>query len=182
MKNIFIGGVARSYKSVFINKLKEHFNYNHIPFDYFVSSLKDSFFDVDINTNVVMNEESSKKIAMYLDRVCSIMECSNEKFIIDSAQILPSDIVKYLDRDKWDIYYFGYPDLTAKAKLKQMSRYNTDKDWTYNKSDKELLEVLNKLVLSSRRIQKDCRNIGITFVDTSNDYEKTINSIIRSIN
>ena len=43
MKNIFIAGVAKSGKSTLARILKEKYNYNHIPLDYFASSLKRNF-------------------------------------------------------------------------------------------------------------------------------------------
>lgn len=43
MKNIFVGGVSKSGKSAFSNKIKNAY-YNHIPLDYFASSVLRGIF------------------------------------------------------------------------------------------------------------------------------------------
>ena len=99
MKNIFIGGVSKSGKSTLSKKLKKDI-YNHIPLDYFASSFKRNFPMNNITSNVVVSETSSKNLSLFLSRVIEIIDTTNEKFIIDSAHILPEDINKYLDRNK----------------------------------------------------------------------------------
>ena len=101
MKNIFIGGVAKSGKSTLAKKLCKDEKYNHIPVDYFTASFKRNYPDVGIVSNVVVNEETSAKLSLFLSTVIGIIDTTDEKFIIDSAHIMPNDIVKYIDRDKW---------------------------------------------------------------------------------
>ena len=105
MKNIFIAGVARSGKSTLSKKFLEKEKYNHIPLDYFTSSLKHNFKETKITSNVVIDRESSKNLSLLLSRVIDIMNGSDELFIIDSAHIMPKDIIEYLDRDKWDLLF-----------------------------------------------------------------------------
>lgn len=170
MKNIFIAGVARSGKSTLAKKIQKNGDFNHIPLDYFASSLKHNFPETKITSNVVIDSESSKNLSLLLSRVINIIDCKDEKFIIDSAHIMPDDIIKYLDKDKWDIYYVGYPNINVDDKLKQIREYDDDSDWTYKKSDSELREILSKLIEISKKIQSDCEKHDIKFVDTSYDF------------
>ena len=62
MKNIFIAGVARSGKSTLAKKLQENTRYNHIPLDYFTSSLKHKFPETNITSNVVINKTNSENL------------------------------------------------------------------------------------------------------------------------
>ena len=96
MKNIFIAGVAKSGKSTLAKILQKKGDYNHIPLDYFASSLKRNFSNTNITSNVVIDRESSKRLALLLSRVVEIIDTTDEKFIIDSAHILPKDIINYL--------------------------------------------------------------------------------------
>lgn len=177
MKNIFIAGVARSGKSTLSKKLKESGKYNYIPLDYFTSSLKHNFPEVQITSNVVIDRVSSKKLALLLSRVIKIMDNSNERFIIDSAHILPQDIIEYLDRDKWDIYYFGYPSISPDDKLKLIRKYDKESDWTFKKSDEELLSILEQLINISVEIKAVCEKFNIPFIDTSNSISDVIHNI-----
>lgn len=167
MKNIFIGGTAKSGKSTLSKKLCEKGNYNHIPLDYFASSFKHNFPELGISSNVIINDESSKKLSLFLKRVIEIINNSDELFIIDSAHILPSDIINYLDRNKWEVYYLGYPETSANEKIKQIRKYESISDWTYNKTDKELYEIFDKLIDLSKKIKDECETNNIEFIDTS---------------
>ena len=177
MKNVFIAGVARSGKSTLSKKLKESGNYNYIPLDYFASSLKHNFPEVQITSNVVIDRISSKKLALLLSRVIKIIDSNNERFIIDSAHILPQDIIEYLDRDKWDIYYFGYPNINPYDKLEIIRKYDKKTDWTFRKSDEELLSILEQLIDISVEIKDECEKFNIPFIDTSNGISDSINNI-----
>lgn len=158
MKNIFVGGVSKSGESTFSNKIKNVY-YNHIPLDYFASSFKRNFPDTNITSNVVVSKTSSKNLSLFLSRVIEIIDSTDEKFIIDSAHILPEDINVYLDRDKWDIYYLGYPNTDKESKVKDIRKYETEEDWTYKKSDEKLLDIFDKLILLSKDEQKMCENL-----------------------
>ena len=164
MKNIFIGGVAKSGK----------YNMNHIPIDYFASSFKHNFPNIGITSNVIINDESSKLLSLFLSRFIEIAESNDEEFfILDSAHILPQDIIQYLNPEKWDVYYLGYPNTTSEDKIKEIKKY-TKGGWTDNKSQEELLEIFNELIMISKNIQKTCLDKSITFIDTSNKDILTI--------
>lgn len=98
-------------------------------------------------------------MSLFLSRVIEIIDSTDEKFIIDSAHILPEDINVYLDRDKWDIYYLGYPNTDKESKVKDIRKYETEEDWTYKKSDEKLLDIFDKLILLSKDEQKMCENL-----------------------
>ena len=168
MKNIFIGGVAKSGKSRLAVDLCKKYGMNHIPIDYFASSFKHNFPDVNITSDVVINKESSKLLALFLSRFITIAEAKNDElFVLDSAHILPEDILKYLDPQKWDIYYLGYPNTTAKEKINEIEKY-TKGGWTSKRSHEELMELFNELILLSKNIQNTCIDNNIEFIDTSN--------------
>ena len=177
MKNIFIGGVAKSGKSRLATHLCKKYSMNHIPLDYFASSFKHNFESLGITSNVVIDKDSSKKLSLFLSRFIEIAELvDDEFFIIDSAHILPNDIIKYLNRDKWDIYYLGYPNTTPEEKIEEVNKY-TKGGWTTKRSKDELLKTFDKLINISSNIEESCKESNITFIDTSN---KDILSIVKN--
>ena len=168
MKNIFIGGVAKSGKSRLAVHLCKKYNMNHIPLDYFASSFKHNFPEVGITSNVVIDSESSKKFALFLSRFIEIVESKDDEFfVLDSAHILPEDIIKYLDRDKWDIYYLGYSNITPEEKILEIKKY-TKGGWTNKKTKEELLGIFKILINTSKDIEKICKESNIKYIDTSN--------------
>ena len=169
MKNIFIGGVAKSGKSRLATYLCNKYNMNHIPVDYFASSFKHNFPDIGITSNVVINEYSSKLLSLFLSRFIEIAESKNDEFfVVDSAHVLPKDIIKYLNTEKWDIYYLGYTNTTPIKKIEEIKKYTKD-GWTSKKSQDELLEIFNKLIAISNNIKEECAENNIIYIDTSND-------------
>ena len=169
MKNIFIGGVAKSGKSRLAEHLCKKYNMNHIPLDYFASSFKHNFPDVGITSNVIIDEKSSKLLSLFISRFIDIVESKNDEFfVLDSAHILPQDIIEYLDRDKWDIYYLGYPNTTAEDKIEEIKKY-TKGGWTNKKTKEELLGIFKILINTSDDIKNTCVKNNIKFIDTSNN-------------
>lgn len=178
MKNIFVGGVARSGKSTLSEKLCKKGPYNHLPLDYITASLKRNFPECNIKSSVVINDDTSTRLSLLLSTVINIMDDKDEKFIIDSAHIMPKDIVKYLDRDKWDIYFVGYPNIAKEEKFETIRKYDTERDWTSRKTDEELLDIIDKLINISKEIEKQCKELNISFVDTSKDIFEVIDKAI----
>lgn len=173
MKNIFIAGVARSGKSTLSEKICNDFKYNHFPLDYITSSLKKNFPECNINSNVVINDSSSK-LALLLSTVFNIIDTKEEKFIIDSAHIMPKDIIRYINRENWNIYYVGYPNITKEEKFAIIRMYDTSKDWTNKRTDEDLLNTIDKLINISKEIEKQCLELNIPFIDSSNNLLEDI--------
>ena len=167
MKNIFIGGVAKSGKSRLATKLCQQNHYNHIPVDYFASSFKHHFKEIGITSNVIIDKKSSELLGKFLSRVIEIIESKDDEFfILDSAHIYPRDIIPYLNPEKWDIYYLGYPNITKDQKLEEIQKYNVG-GWIQKKTDQELLEIFTALIEISKEIEKECQEYTISFIDTS---------------
>lgn len=180
-KNIFIAGVAKSGKSTLAEKLCQDKRHNHIPLDYFASSLKHNFKETKITSNVVINEESSKNLSLLLSRVINIINDKDELFIIDSAHILPRHIIEYIDLNKWDIYYLGYPNITKEDKFNLLRKYDKETDWTRKRTDEELLDTIDKLITLSKEIEQDCLKHNIPFIDTSKDLIQDIEEALQNI-
>ncbi len=169
MKNIFIGGVAKSGKSRLAVELCKKNHMNHIPLDYFASSFKHYFPEIGIVSNVMIDEKSSELLAKFLSRFIEIADSmGDEFFIVDSAHILPHDILPYLNPEKWDIYYLGYPSMTSNEKFDEVMQYAND-GWVAKKSKEELLKTLDGLIHLSKMIEKECREYSIPFINTSRD-------------
>lgn len=178
-KNVFVGGVARSGKSTFSKRLCTRNKYNHFPLDYVISSLKNNFPECNISSSVVIGD-SSERVALLLSTIARIMESKDEKFIVDSAHVMPKDVVPYLDRDKWDIYFIGYPNISKFTKFSTIRKYDDKTDWTSRRSDEELLSVIEKLISISKKIQEECEELDIPFIDTSSDMIEVIDEFFET--
>lgn len=177
IKNIFIGGVARSGKGSLAELIKQNCkDYNHMSLDYFTASLKQNFPETNIKTSVIIGD-SSPKLALLLSTVMNIINDKDEKYIIDSAHIMPHDILKYIDRDKWDVFFLGYPNTTAEEKIKIVLEKDSQFDWTHKKPYDEVYFRISNLVRISKEIQAECDKYGIKFIDTSVNFDEEINKV-----
>lgn len=68
------------------------------------------------------------------------------------------------------MYCIAYPNIDALEKLKLIRKYDDSSDWTYNKTDEELLKTISELVKISKVMEMQSKNLGIKFIDSSN-YE-----------
>ena len=177
MKNIFIGGVARSGKGTLSEEIKKVCpQYNHISLDYITASLSKNFPETGIKTSVIIGD-SSPKLALLLSKTMEIINTKNEKFIIDSAHIMPKDLIRHIDRENWDIYYLGYPRVATDEKVRVILEKDDENDWTKKKSPEELAYRIEKLIEISKKIQKQCSEFNIEFIDTSFDFDETIKKV-----
>lgn len=177
MKNIYIGGVARAGKGTLAELIKNNCPmYNHISLDYITASLKENFPETGIKTSVVIGD-SSPKLALLLSKTMDIMNTKEERFIIDSAHIMPHDILKYIDREKWDIYFLGYPNTTAEEKIKIVLEKDDPQDWTHKKTYDELYYRISNTVRISKEIEDECKKFNIEFIDTSFEFDNEIKKV-----
>ena len=169
VKNIFIGGVAKSGKSRLAVNLCKKYGMSHIPLDYFTSSFKHIFPELGISSDVIINKKTSELLSSYLARVIEIIELRDDEFfVLDTAHVFPEDIVKYLDRDKWNIYYLAYPNAIVKNKISEINKYISG-GWTSSKNNNELESTFKKLIEISKNIEDQCKSADIDFIDTSNE-------------
>lgn len=137
--------------------------------DYFVSSFKYNIPEAGITSNVVIEKESSKKLSKFLSRIIEIIDFVNneDKYLIDSAHLYPEDIIQYIDKEKWEVYFLGYPNISVEEKFEELRKY-VHGGWPAKKSDEELKDTLKELIKISKEIERQCRKHNINFIDASN--------------
>lgn len=79
----------------------------------------------------------------------------------------PEDIINYIDLNKMDIYFLGYPDTTVDKKFIEIRKY-IHNGWPADKTDDELKIIIKELINISKEIEKQCIIHNIKFINTSN--------------
>ena len=179
-KNIFIGGVARAGKSTIAEKISNNSIYNHFPVDYIATSFNKNFPNCGINNHVVI-DSGSVNLSLFLSTVIEKMDKSNERQVIDSAHIMPRDIIKYLDKEKWIMFFVGYPNITPEEKFINIRKNDSITSWTRNFNDDEMLSLTKQLVEISQKIKSECLKYNIKFIDTSYNFINTIEEFIKQL-
>lgn len=91
---------------------------------------------------------------------------------------MPKDIIEYIDRDKWDIIYIGYPNVSPQDKFNLIRKLEHEFSWTHRRSDEELFPMIEQLVEISKEIEKQCKELNIKFIDTSGDINEVLKELI----
>jgi len=179
-KNIFIGGAARSGKSTIAEKISNNSIYNHFPVDYIATSFNKNFPNCGINNRVVI-DSGSVNLSLFLSTVIEKMDKSNERYVIDSAHIMPRDIIKYLDKEKWAMFFVGYPNITPEEKLVNIRNNDNITSWTRNFNDDEMLNLTKQLIEVSKKIKSECLKYNVKFIDTSYNFINTIDDFVNQL-
>lgn len=179
-KNIFIGGVARAGKSTISEKICVNSIYNHFPVDYIATSFKRNFPQCGINDKVII-DNGSVNLSLFLSTVIEKMNKTNERFVIDSAHVMPKDIIQYLNREQWDIFFIGYPNILPEVKFNNIRENDSKLCWTRHFNDKDMLELTKGLIEKSKEIEKQCKKYNIRFIDTSTNFSKAIEHAVLEI-
>ena len=79
----------------------------------------------------------------------------------------PEDIINYIDLNKMDIYFLGYPDTTVDKKFIEIRKY-IHNGWPADKTDDELKIIIKELINISKEIEKQCIIHNIKFINTTN--------------
>jgi hypothetical protein len=93
----------------------------------------------------------------------------------------PTAVSNAFSRDKTQIVAIGYPDLSPNDVLANLRKYDDDDSWTYWVKDEELLKKCESWVAESKRLESECKTLGIPFLNTSFDREIVISEFIKSI-
>lgn len=179
-KNIFIGGAARAGKSTIAERISKNNIYNHFPVDYIATSFSRNFPHCGVNNKVII-DNGSTNLSLFLSTIIEKIDERDEKFVIDSAHVMPKDIVQYIDREKWEIFFVGYPNILLKNKFNNIRMFDGKKSWTRNFNDEEMLELTKELIELSKKIEKQCKEYNIKFIDTSNNFFESLEQAVTEI-
>jgi len=181
-KHLIVGGVVRSGKTIFCKKLVETFSISHIPVDKMVVSLHNVFPSYNIRHSNINYQERCENLAPFL---YDFMEQNkkNGKFIyvFDSYHILPEHVFLKLDLRFFHVFFFGYPAITVNEKCKYIKDYAKKHGcWTEGcyRDDRALKQAVENSIEKSKKLKQESEKYGFTFVDTSYDFEKTINKLV----
>ena len=92
--------------------------------------------------------------------------------VLDMYQLLPEDYDRYLRDANCDIAYFITSDVTPEERFAIQKKYDTEKDYTFWKSNEELREGAEYIVEQSILIREQCEKYGLPYYETARDREK----------
>lgn len=98
---------------------------------------------------------------------------------LDMYQLLPEDYMKYIHGANCEIFYFISSDVTPEERFAIQKKYDTEKDYTFYKSDEELRADAVLLVEQSVYIKEQCQKYGLPYFETAKNREQTFRRFLQ---
>ena len=185
-KHIIIAGVPRAGKSTIAQKISKQYGYQHISMDSIIAGIEKTFPEtrVDSDANVPQRDNItfiSSKMAPFIRAMMDSGEYNECDYgmVIDIYQLLPQDYVRYIDSSICDIYYFITSDVSPEERYEILIANDTQKDYTYYKSEDENKNSCIEIVDVSKMMKEQCEIYDIPFYETSRNRENVICSFIK---
>ena len=184
--NIIISGVPRAGKSTIAHLLSKQFGYNHISMDSIIAGFERCFPDTGVNTYQGLSSMDtlrviSGKMAPFVRAMLDSGEYDENDpgMALDMYQLLPEDYEKYIRGANCEIVYLITSDVTPEERFAIQKKYDTEKDYTFYKSDEELREGAQYLVEQSLLMKKQCEIYGLPYYETARNREQAIAQFLK---
>lgn len=102
--------------------------------------------------------------------------------VMDMYQLLPEDYMKYIHGANCEIAYFITSDVTPEERFAIQKQYDTERDYTFYKSDAELREGAVYIVEQSICIKEQCQKYGLPYFETARDRERVFQCFLQDFN
>ena len=102
-------------------------------------------------------------------------------YIVETCDITPKKAKELFNQDDTILLFLGTPKLSIVEHFNEIRKYETQRDWTYNRSDEEILNHVKYWLDKSKKFEKECKELDIWFVDTSFNRKKALNHTLKNI-
>ena len=186
--NIIIAGVPRAGKSTVSHMLSKEFGYQHVSMDSIIAGFEKCFPETGVSTYCGLSSMDtlkliSSKMTPFVRAMLDSAEYDEFEpgMVLDMYQLLPEDYDKYLRDANCEIVYLLTSDITPKERFEIQKKYDTPKDYTFYKSDEELIEGAHYIVEQSILMKEQCEKYGLRYYETAHDREEVIKRLIKDL-
>ena len=187
MKNsLIIAGVPRAGKSTVSHLLSKRYGYQHIRMDSIIAGFEKCFPETGVNTYQGLSSLETLRIisGKMAPFVRAMLDSggyggSEPGMVLDMYQLLPEDYDRYIRGSGCEIAYFITSDVTPEERFLIQKKYDTEKDYTFYKSDEELREGAEYIVEQSILIREQCRQYALPYYETAKERERAIHHFLR---
>jgi hypothetical protein len=187
--NIIIAGVPRAGKSTVSHLLSKRYGYQHISMDSIIAGFEKCFPETGVNTYQGLSSLEtlrviSSKMAPFVRAMLDSGEYDEFEpgMVLDMYQLLPEDYDKYIRGANCEIAYFITSDVSPEERFLIQKKYDTEKDYTFYKSDDELREGAEYIVEQSIMMKEQCKRYGLPYYETAKQRDLAIQRFLQDFN
>lgn len=189
--NIIIAGVSRAGKSTLSNMLARRFGYQHVSMDAIIAGMEAAFPELGFKwwpSEATQSEEfdlfrnASEKVALFIRAMLESAEYDEFEpgMVADAFQLLPEHYMKYLSDKNCEIAYLITSEVTPEERFAIHRTYDTEKDYSFQFSDEEMLSHCKYVVERSRFLREQCEKYGLLYFETAKNRFDVFDQIIQS--
>ena len=184
--NIIIAGVPRAGKSTVSRLLSKRYGYQHVSMDSIIAGFERCFPETGVSTYQGLSSMEtlrviSGKIAPFIRAMLDSGEYDEAEpgMVLDMYQLLPEDYDRYVRGAECEIAFFITSDVTPEERYRIQKRYDTEKDYTFFKSDEELREGAEYIVEQSILFREQCKKYGLPYYETARERDRAVQRFLR---
>ena len=184
--NLIIAGVPRAGKSTVSHLLSKRYGYQHVSMDSIIAGFEKCFPETGVNTYQGLSSLEtlrviSGKMAPFVRAMLNSSEYDEFEpgMVLDMYQLLPEDYDRYIRGANCEIAYFITSDVSPEERFLIQKKYDTEKDYTFYKSDDELREGAEYIVEQSILMKAQCEKYGLPYYETAKERERAIQCFLR---
>ncbi|MCX4249019.1 MAG: hypothetical protein OSJ65_04585 [Bacilli bacterium] len=179
MKNIIIIGPSRTGKSTLASLVCKKYNLSYISGD----SIRNAFIKIYPELGYSPKTTIDKiEFCQFIEKIINENSIHLKRqifYVIDSADI-SIDNAKGVFKDSL-IIGLGCKDAKPESMLEKIKENDTELEWTYGYSDKDLLELINSTIRKSKSLYDKCTLNNIPYFETSLDRYNAYNDVYKYI-
>ncbi len=182
-KNIIILGCQRSGKTTLAKMLASESNYTLFSADSLIYAFDRNIPNNTINSKVAIVDKSYLLTHFIEDYFLSFTRnYKSQKFLIDSCQLLPKDVMNSKLLSRSTIICLGYPDATVDELFLRIREVDKNSNaYTESLSDSELVKSIQSWIKYSKMLQYDCKKLEIPFYSTNIDRDNVLENLAKKI-
>ncbi len=188
MKNILIMGIGRAGKTTLSNMIKQKYNnYSLIHSDSIKWALiraegKENYYRENIKAQKEYEHgEYFQKVLLEFFNSCIREDLNDYGYILESGQLDPKIVKKYIDLEKTKVIALGHGNLNKEDIINSCRKNDKQDDWTYKISDEDLDAHAQEWAETNELLKKECPKYGIEFIDTSKNRKQILTEILNKI-
>lgn len=175
LNHYIIGGASRSGKSILARRLQEKCKVSWILGDAIVSSMEGAFPDLRISHHGDL-QDIGDRFADFIKFFLWHYSYAGCGYVFDTTHLYPRHIISMREKiGDVPVVFLGYTQADAGEKLRQIRRFDPNRNWwTAELSDNELNKLVHDQISKSIELKDACEEVGIPYVDVSNNFEESL--------
>ena len=185
-QNLIIAGVPRAGKSTVSRLLSQRYGYQYISMDSIIAGFEKCFPETGVNTYQGLSSLEtlrviSGKMAPFVRAMLDSGDYDKLEpgMVLDMYQLLPEDYDKYIRGANCEIAYFITSNVSPEERFLIQKKYDTEKDYSFYKSDDELRESAEYIVEQSILIKAQCEKYALPYYETAKERDLAIQCFLR---